>query len=249
MARHPAARLILDLGFAAAILVVAGIAMSDDTPAIPDGVCAGDGQPRYDAMIADDRIEIAALFGQIDERGDFATRSYHLLEAALVARGFSSVLPGRYERVDHGVTLAIDLTGPGALPMADPAATAAALTAALAGHDVVYYNGHEFDGRLDLATPATGYRILVLDSCWSTQRYSARLIGPTTDVIGNTERAVTGSVESFVALIDGLRDRVPSFGALLAPMNQLAEERARTRAMLSRWKQPERYRLDVACGW
>jgi hypothetical protein len=248
MARHPAARLALDLGFAAAILVVAGIAMSDDTPAIPDAVCAGDGRPRYDAMVADDRIEIAALFGQLDDHGvDFATRSYRTLEAALIARGFVSVVPRRYERVDHGVTLAVDLIAPGALPIADPAATSRALTAALADHDVVYYNGHELDGRLDLAAPATGYRLVVLDSCWSTQRYSARLIGPTTDVIGNTERAVTGSVESFVALIDGLRARVPSFGALLAPMNQLAEERADARAMLSRWKQPERYRLDIAC--
>lgn len=251
MARRAATRLAIDLGFAAAIVVTAAVALAgDEPPAIPRGVCAGDGRPRYEELTADDRISIAALFGQIEpgpvER-DFGSQSYRMLEDALAARGFLRVAPDRYERAEGGVAIDVTLTGPAALPLADPSATSAALAAALAGHDIVYYNGHEFDGGLELAAPAAAYRIVVLDSCWSTQRYSHRLIGPTIDVIGNTERAVTGSVESFVALLDALHARVPAWSAILDPMNRLAEARATARTMRSRWKRPERYRLDVAC--
>ena len=53
----------------------------------------------------------------------------------------------------------------------------AALAGALASHDVVYYNGHSHDGDIEISPPRD-YRLIVLDSCWSTQHFAERLISP-----------------------------------------------------------------------
>ena len=83
----------------------------------------------------------------------------------------------------------------------DPAQTTAALAGALASHDVVYYTGHSHDGEIAIEPPSD-YRLIVLDSCWSTQHFAEHLIGPQRDVITNSQRSVTGSIESFLVLVD-----------------------------------------------
>ncbi len=254
MAGRSALRLIVDLAVLATVLacgVVAFLLAGDDaTPPIPATVCMRDDDaPRYSALLADDRVSMIALFGQIEKGSlevDPASWSHQTFEAELVARGF--VLRGdHYELVERGITYEIDVVGPADLTRNDQVAIDQELAAALPYYEVVYYNGHEYDGTLkSLVAPRDGYRVVVLDSCWSTQRYSAGLAGPTVDVVGNTERAVTGSIGSFLAFLDGLRARA-GWHALLEPMNALAVDRATRRAPVSKFDTPEHYRRDVRC--
>ncbi len=216
------------------------------TPPIPATICASDaGAPDYAALYADGHLTIVAVFGEIegDTARDPALISRAALEAALVARGFVA----DRDRFTRGAT-EVTLVGP--LPRAEVPAIDTALAAALASPtvDVVYYNGHEYGGSLTaLSTPpATGYRVAVLDTCWSTQRYSTALASPTVAVVGNSERAVTGSVASFARFIDGLPARAP-WPTLLAPMNALAADRAAIRAPFDRYPDAEHYRHDVRC--
>ena len=97
-------------------------------------------------------------------------------------------------------------------------------------------------------TPEQGstrsYRVLVIDSCWSTQHFAKRLIGQNLDVLTNREQSVTGSIESFLVLVDALRT---NSDFPLDEMNSLAVARARRRAPVSKFKDPEHYRVDGPC--
>lgn len=239
MADRAAARLIVDLGFAAAIIAcgVTTYAMTR-SPTIPPSVCSAPaGGPRYDELLADGRVTVAAVFGElVGGPNDPNAWSYRAFVAGLRARGFAEVEVDRYQLGDFTVDVALIAD--------DLAQSTAALAGALASHDIVYYNGHSHGGAIDI-TPGGDYRILVLDSCWSTQHFATRLVGDHRDVITNDERSVTGSIDSFFVLLDALRERAPQYP--LAAMNALAEQRARVRAPLSRFKQPEHYRLARAC--
>lgn len=238
MADRAATRLALDLGFVGLLLATAVTVYAQTrAPDIPDGVCpaTSDG-PRYDAMLADGRITIAAVFGELKGGpADHNLWSYRAFANGLRERGF-------VEDGDRFVlgNVTIDL----ALVPDDPAQTSAALAGAFASHDVVYYNGHSHDGAIDIQPPHD-YRLIVLDSCWSTQHFSKRLVGSEHDLLTNSEQSVTGSVESFLVLVDALRahERWP-----VDEMNALAEARARKRAPVSRFKDPERYRVDAPCN-
>jgi len=238
MADRAATRLAIDLGFVG-LLIACAVTVYAQThaPDIPDGVCrATSNGPRYDAMLADGRITIAAVFGELQGGPtDHNQWSYRAFAGGLRDRGFAENGDG----FTFG-NVTIDL----ALVPDDPAQTSAALAGALASHDVVYYNGHSHDGTIEILPPRD-YRLIVLDSCWSTQHYAARLIGPERDVLTNSDRSVTGSIESFLALVDALRahERWP-----LDEMNALADARARKRAPVSRFKDPERYRVDGTCS-
>jgi hypothetical protein len=73
--------------------------------------------------------------------------------------------------------------------------------------------------------------------------FAKKLVGPNRDVLTNEERSVTGSVETMLVLVDALRGREPAWP--LAEMNERALGRSRMRAPVSRFKEPERYRVDV----
>ena len=238
MADRTAIRLALDLGFAAAI-VACGVAayVTTRSPDIPAGVCTSDRKaPRYGAMLADGQLTIAAVFGELaGGKLDFNAWSYRVFIEALRERGFVEVTPERYRL--GAVTIDVALIGD------DPAQSTAAIAGALASHDVVYYNGHSHAGDIQFAPPAD-YRLIVLDSCWSTQHFAKRLIAPNRDVLTNSERSITGSVDSFLVLVDALR---ANKDWPLDEMNALAVARARMRAPLSKFKEPEHYRVDAAC--
>jgi len=208
---------------------LAAVALADDRPRLPDDVCAANDAAPYRVAT------IAAVFGRLDREPSANARE---LAQALRARGLREVQPGRFR--DDAWT--VDL-----VEVADDRAAVDAALAAVLDRDVVYYNGHEYHGELRaLAAPPPGAHVLVLDTCWSTQRYSARLLGPGLTIVGNSERAVTGSVGSFRALLDGMRAH-RSWRELIAAMNAEAIARARVR-VLSPFPRPERYRLDVACS-
>ena len=228
MARHPA----LDLGFAAAVLAccVAGVAAGP--PSIPDGVCrTTGGAPRFAQLLADERITIAAVLAELDEPAHRAW-SRNALVRALRARGFREVTADRFERGELVVDIVL------------VTAVRHELTEALATHDVVYYNGHSERGEIPIVAPDE-HRIIVLDSCWTTQLYSERLVG-NHDVISNTERSITGSIQSLVMLIDGLEAR-SSWDSIVANLNERAERRATGRGFFSVYRSSEHYRRDVAC--
>jgi hypothetical protein len=212
-----------------------------DAPAMPDDVCeTTSGGPRYPQLLADGRITIAAVFGQLNDHGryDLNTASAGALVTALRARGFVETAPSHYEAGEIAIDVAV-------YPHDNPR-IGRALTEAFATHELVYFTGHSDDGEITFQVP-TDYRIALLDTCWSTQLYSARVTGPDHDVIGNRSRSVTGSVESLVITIDALRRRAASWQPVLADMNARAVTRARIRAPLSRYKAPEHYRLDASC--
>lgn len=239
MADRATRRLVVDLVFAAA-LVACGITVHamNRAPAVPATVCESThGGPRYDAMLDDGHLTIAAVFGElVGGPTDPNAWSYRAFAAGLRARGFVETGPDRFQRENVTIDLALIAN--------DPADTSAALAGALASHDVVYYNGHSHGGDIVFDPPAD-YRLIVLDSCWSTQRYAERLIAANRDVMTNTERSVTGSIESMFVLLDALLAREPAWP--LAEMNARAEYRARLRAPLSKYKEAERYRVDVPC--
>lgn len=248
MADRTAFRLAVDLAFAGA-LIACGITVYANTraPDIPDGVCErAAGAPRYDAMLADGQLTIAAIFGELSGGpADYNAWSYRAFAESLRERGFVAVAPSVGYTQGHEIdryrlgNVTIDLV----LIADDPAQSTAAIAGALASHDVVYYTGHSHDGDIAIEPPAD-YRLIVLDSCWSTQHFAKRLLDSPHDVITNSERSVTGSVESFLVLIDALRT---GGDYPITRMNALAETRARARAVLSKYKEPERYRIDAAC--
>jgi hypothetical protein len=214
-------------------------------PSIPDDVCVAttDDGPRYGELLADGRITIAAVFAEIKDDGayDPNARSARALADALRARGFTETAPRHFEAGE----IAVDISP--LLPH-DAEVTGRALTEAFATHELVYYNGHSDHGEIAFTTPPDDYRIALLDTCYSTQLFSSRLLGPERDVISNTNRSVTGSTVSLLVVIDALRARATAWQPLLDDMNARADERARLRAGISRYREPERYRLDARCS-
>lgn len=239
MVDRPALRLI-DAGFAAAIALVAIYAMHSCKPTIPDlpaGVCANTA-PATRTPLVDGRLAIGAVFAVIDDDHDVTGWSSSTFTRELELRGFRRVSPARFERADA----VVDLVAPVPDDVGD---VQQALDGALASHAVVYYNGHNFGGELELV-PHGPQQILVLDTCWSAQYYGD--LAPRVALVANTERAITGSVFSFLGLLDGLLARDGrSWATLLAEMNAEARIRARLRPD-SPYPEPERYALVTVCG-
>jgi hypothetical protein len=228
VARRTARRLI-DVAFLAAIVMCIAMARP---PSIPETVCRSSrAAPRYDALYADGKLTIAVVLAELDgQPPGLRDWSHARLVRALRERGFVETQPNRFARGE--VTIDITLV----FRVHDE------LTHAIASYDVVYYNGHSERGELAIEA-GDGYRIVVLDSCWTTQLYSARLVDANRDVISNTDRSITGSIESFVIVLDGLVER-HRWDRVLATLNARAAARASRRPMY--WA-PEEYRLDASC--
>lgn len=108
---------------------------------------------------------------------------------------------------------------------------AAAIGRALRDHEVVYYTGHNFQGRLSFAIPPD-HRTLIMDTCYSTQLYS-RYARESLDLVTNDKMSVTGSIETLPLVM-----RHASF----TEINARAEARAAQRPPASKLRQAERYR-------
>lgn len=224
----------------------------------PDPAALG-ARPDDHALAADGELTVGILFGQMDKErltpGDPGHGGVRAFGEALEAAGFERLpdpveLPGRrYRGVEPASGLVIDvrLHGPDAFPLGlDAAATAAVLRAVAGPSEVVYLNGHARQEGLDaLADPAVwvgvGYRVVVLDLCWSYPLYARpvleahRASGGRAHVVSALERVVTGSEESFHALFVHLvrgaaaPGTTPDWLDLVTEMNALAEARAAER--------------------
>ncbi len=161
--------------------------------------------PEYDLLIADRRIDMVAIFGQIvhgelkpDDNGWWA---FHNTTWTYESLGFEKVedlpdgLGHRLELVDQGLTFSITMynptgfadavAGPPTEPGAEARSSHAALSkarfrAAMKANELVYYNGHAFYGSLKVldekgAYPEDTYQVVFMDACWSYAYYTKQV--------------------------------------------------------------------------
>jgi hypothetical protein len=240
--------------------------------------------PDIAALAFDERFTIALLFGRMDKgplADDKGTWSRKQLEQTLRAIGFEKTSVeasgwARYEgSVGHGLVVQVDLLGPAELPASDGGrAMGDAIQFAMRNHELVYVNGHSMGGAIEGLGQSDTYRsqdgdpeayaILVLDTCWSTQHYSLAALGAAAgarrlELIANDSESVTGSIQSFTALLRGLlvslaarhsESAQQSWSTRLQEMNRGAEMRAKERVSLvpdGRYPRPESFRLVTTC--
>ena len=219
-------------------------------------------RPAYDALAEDGVLEVAAAFGQMRE-GTLAADDHGLWSAArfllaLEQMGFRRDPDGppwqdghRYTRRLGALLVRVDVAGPDVFRLEDQEGASELLRGLVAGYDLLYLNGHAYQESLDvLGDPAArdprhAYRLLVLDLCWSYQLYAAPALaaapGGSLHVVGSAARVTTGSVESFLALLEhvlyGARAAADpglppaaSWYEILFEMNELAAARLEERA-------------------
>ncbi len=228
-------------------------------------------RPDYGALAADGVLRIGALFAQIDteeERPDdpgHTSRDVlvrHLQEAGLAGTSRDGVwtLAG----TSGGLEVVVEAHGPDTLRLeADPEDVAARIAAVAGRNEVLYVNAHAGWEPLEvLADPATyapgGYRVVALDVCWAyldlarpvLQAQARAAPGVAVHLVTAAGRVVTGSVGSFLGLLDGLAVGTigqaaapPGWLDLVAEMNRRALERASARRdrVAPRLRAPEVY--------
>lgn len=226
-------------------------------------------RPDTAALWRDGRVDVAAVFGQMDEVSlqpdDAGEWSADTLEWALLDRGFeaSATADGHARLRGEVGARAVDVTlyRPAAFALGrSEAERRQLLREALAEHEVVYLNGHAFQGAWDVLDDPTAYRahyrVVMLDVCWSWQLYTepvlaAQRAGRRAHVVSARNRVVTGSVDALPMLLDALAAN-RSWRALLRDLDAAADERAAARHDLvePRLRPAERYgvSLGVATG-
>lgn len=182
---------------------VAFAAAHDREPPMPEDLCTSEEPVATDGRLA---IVVADLRAPGDAREDPNTWS-----AAELAR--------RYPNADL-------VTVPD-----NEFVVAAAIGHALRDHEIVYYTGHNFQGRLAFAIPDAP-RTLIMDTCFSTQFY-ARYAREGLGLITNDKMSVTGSIETLPLVLRG---------ASFPEINARAEARASRRPPASKLRQAEHYR-------
>jgi hypothetical protein len=187
--------------------------------------------PEYDRLVADNRVSMVAIFGQIThgelESNDWGFIAYESFARRLRQLGFRSVETypenrgQRLEKRYGGLTVSVDMQTP--VSYADNVPREQAnerFRAALLNNEIVYYNGHAFYGSLTVLDdrsvyPADTYQIVFMDACWSYAYYTKQIFrnratdadpsGYTNvDVINNTEPGITGSEETAAILYDNI---------------------------------------------
>jgi hypothetical protein len=188
--------------------------------------------PEYDKLVADGKITMVQIFGQI-EHGDLASsdwgfRSYNDVTRVLKGMGFTKVstFPDNKGQklkrtMPSGLVVEIEMYTP--VSFADHVDREVSNTAfrnAIKDKEIVYYAGHAFYGSLTVldeptAYPAGTYQIIFMDACWSYAYYTKQVFrnkatptDPTgfvlTDVVNNTEMGITGSELTAQVLFDNV---------------------------------------------
>lgn len=190
--------------------------------------------PEYDRLVADGRIDMVAIFGQI-EHGvlnpyDWGFRSFNDFTRLWERRGFRRVetMPEnrghRLERTFPG-GLVVRLTMYTPVSFADDVPrdqSNEVFRAAIRDNEIVYYNGHAFYGSLNVldertAYPEGTYQIIFMDACWSYAYYTKQIFRnrateadpegyALVDVFNNTEPGITGSEHTAVVAYEQILD-------------------------------------------
>lgn len=190
-----------------AIAVVGYYVVHDQPPAMPDELCTTDEPAATEGRLA---IVVANLRAP-DEPGD----EPNAWSAEKLAQLYPDADIARVPDDERAVSLAIET--------------------ALREHEVVYYTGHNFQGRLAFEIPSD-HRTLIMDTCYSTQLYS-RYAREGLDLVTNDRPSITGSIETLPLVM-----RRASF----AEINARAAARAEKRPPASKLRQAEHYRRVTA---
>lgn len=188
--------------------------------------------PEYDQLVADGRVDMAIIFGQI-EHGELKANDWGFLSFNTMTRSFerlgfrrTSTFPGnRGHRLEKtyagGLKVKIDMYTPVDFADSVPRETSnVTFRDAMRGSEIFYYNGHAFYGSLDVlddptAYPEDRYQILFMDACWSYAYYTKQIFRNRStasdetgwalaDVVNNTEPGITGSEATAAILYDNL---------------------------------------------
>ncbi|MBP9085152.1 MAG: hypothetical protein KBG15_03500 [Kofleriaceae bacterium] len=186
--------------------------------------------PEYDKLIADGKISMVQIYGQI-EHGDLSPNDWGFLSIndvtrTLTSHGFrkTQTFPNntghRLEKtMPNGLKVEIDMLSPVSFAdHVDREASNAKFREAIKSHEVVYYAGHAFYGSLTVldeptAYPLDQYQVIFMDACWSYAYYTKQVFrnrataaDPTgfinTDVVNNTEMGITGSEQTAMVLFE-----------------------------------------------
>jgi hypothetical protein len=206
--------------------------------------------PAYGRLAEDGVLTVSALFGEMAKDGlapdDAAYWSLAAFSLDLERHGYAldANVTGyrRYRKGEGELAVQIAVYGPELLRVGHDDEGAIVLRHAIAESDIVYVDEHAFQKGLEvLADPAAydpaRYRILVLDTCYSYSLYTRWVLDAaspgSTHVVNTDGRVVTGSVESFGAMLHAVVAEVgaPTFRSrtwlsLVGEMNDLAAARA-----------------------
>ncbi len=188
--------------------------------------------PEYDQLVADGKITMVTIFGQIThgelESNDWGFISFNTFTRKLRYLGFDKTETfadnrGHQMRRTYpgGLEIIVDMYTP--VDFADDVPREESnevFRTAMRSHEIVYYNGHAFYGSLKVldepsAYPEDTYQIIFMDACWSYAYYTKQIFRnrateadpdgyALTDVVNNTEPGITGSEATAVVLYQNI---------------------------------------------
>ncbi len=188
--------------------------------------------PEYDRLVADKKVTMGIIFGQIEhgelQSNDWGFISFNAMTSSFRQKGFrvTAQLEGSKghrmaKTYTGGLVVEIEMWNPRSFAdTVDRDLSNQAFRDIMKRNEVIYYNGHAFYGSLTVldeksAYPDATYQIIFMDACWSYAYYTKQIFrnkateaDPTgyalTDVINNTEPGITGSEHTAVVLYDQL---------------------------------------------
>lgn len=188
--------------------------------------------PEYDRLVADGRVDMVAIFGQIThgelKDNDWGFIAFRSMTRQFESQGFRKVRTfdgnagHRLEkRFTSGLVVGIDMYTP--VGFADDVPREQSnerFRDAMRNNEIVYYNGHAFYGSLTVlddraAYPEDTYQIIFMDACWSYAYYTKQIFRnrateadpdgyALVDVVNNTEPGITGSETTAARLYDNV---------------------------------------------
>ncbi len=190
--------------------------------------------PEFDKLVADRRIDMTVIFGQI-EHGELKSHDWGFIgfedvSSAWKRQGFrvAERFPGNRghrleKRFSSGLIVSIIMYTPvDFADNVDREISNAKFKDAVKNSEILYYNGHAFYGSLTVlddkaAYPTDKYQILFMDACWSYAYYTKQVFtnrateaDPTghslVDVVNNTEPGITGSEHTALILWKNIFD-------------------------------------------
>ena len=137
--------------------------------------------PEYDQLVADKKLTVVILFGEIDDGPITATetgmQNFKRYGGWLVQGGYKKVtapLGERYEKVVGGVTVQMDLYSPREFSGLDDFSHFGNFQKALAEHEIVAWDGHSMLGASDFwarPTYPSSYQIFLYGGCLGYEYY------------------------------------------------------------------------------
>lgn len=164
--------------------------------------------PEYDRLIADKKVDVLVLFGQVDH-GELKDTDYGFtlvsdFERTLKTAGFKKAATApkglRYTRSKNGIDTTVDVYTPREFAGLDDWAHIDNFDEGVRSHEIVAYNGHSMLGASDFwarpsiyssAEEANRYRIFVYNGCLGYEYYVQPILSgggwDNTDLFSNTE--------------------------------------------------------------